>query len=182
MERQPSSAATFSPDSVATTTRTPETGSSGEKTSFSLQTPQSDSTNQPNLPIGIESKSFRMNWNSEGRPCTAGISPGYERDIESRKRKLSFHHSRSIPTVNLELEFSMQSEPAGRDMQHSDANGDMLYDDQFYEGLDFDALEAQATFLLKQKSELPTQKAQVIPQLHPQNRSLDSAPSFDLGI
>lgn len=182
MERQPSSSATFSPDSVATTTtRTPETGSSGEKTSIN-RTPQSDSTNQPNLPIGIESKSFRMNWNSEARPCTTGVSPGYERDIESRKRKSSFHHSRSIPTVNLELEFSMQSEAAGRDMQHIDANGDMHYDDQFYEGLDFDALEAQATFLLKQKSELPVQKPQVIPQLHPQNHSLDSAPSFDLGI
>lgn len=181
MERQPSSSATFSPDSVATTTRTPETGSSGEKTSFSLQTPQNDSTNQPNQPIRIESKSFRMNWNSEARPFTTGISPGYERDIESRKRKSSFHHSRSIPTVNLELEFSMQSEAAGRDM-HSDVNGDMLYDDQFYEGLDFDALEVQATFLLKQKSELPVQKAQVIPQLHPQNHGPDSAPSFDLGI
>ncbi|KAM5574913.1 DEAD-box ATP-dependent RNA helicase FANCM [Rosa sericea] len=178
MERQPSSSATFSPNSVATITRTPETGSSGGKTSLSLQTPQSDSTN---LPILIDSKSLHKNWNSEARPCTTGVSPGYERDIESRKRKSSFHHSRSIPAVNLELEFSLQSEAAGRNMQHSDAHGDMLYDDQFYEGLDLDALEAQATILLKQKSELPVQKPQMC-QLNPENPILDSAPSFDLGI
>lgn len=153
LERQPSSSATYSPDSAAPTMRTTETGSSCGKPSFSLQTPQSDCTNQPNK---MDLKSFQMNCNAEGTPCTTGVSPGYE--IESRKRKLSSHHSRSVPAVNLEREFSRQSEAAGRDLQHNDANGDVLYDDLFFEGLDLDAVEAQATLLLKQKSELPRQK------------------------
>ncbi|PQQ04313.1 Fanconi anemia group M protein isoform X2 [Prunus yedoensis var. nudiflora] len=177
LQRQPSSSTTYSPDSVAPTMWTTETGSSCGKPSFSLQTPQSDCTNQPNR---MDSKSFQMNCNAEGTPCTTGVSPGYE--IESRKRKLGSHHSRSVPAVNLEREFSRQSEAAGRDLQHNDANGDVLYDDLFFEGLDFDAVEAQATLLLKQKSELPRQKQQMVPNIHPQNPSLQHSPTFDLGI
>ncbi|XP_021801166.1 DEAD-box ATP-dependent RNA helicase FANCM isoform X4 [Prunus avium] len=177
LQRQPSSSTTYSPDSVAPTMRTTETGSSCGKPFFSLQTPQSDCTNQPNR---MDSKSFQMNCNAEGTPCTTGVSPGYE--IESRKRKLGSHHSRSVPAVNLEREFSLQSEAAGRDLQHNDANGDVLYDDLFFEGLDLDAVEAQATLLLKQKSELPRQKQQMVPNIHPQNPSLQYSPTFDLGI
>ncbi|KAM2027680.1 hypothetical protein ACFX1T_019937 [Malus domestica] len=170
MERQPVSSAGYSPDSVAATTRTTETGSSCGKTSFSLQTPQSDGTNQSTR---MDSKSLEMNRVRVDIPCTGGASPEYERDVESRKRKLSCHHSR-YPAVNLEREFSLESEAAGRDLQRIDANDDM-FDDQFFEGLDLDAMEAQATLLLKQKTEAPRpQEQHVVPKL--------LEPTFDLGI
>lgn len=170
MERQPVSSAVYSPDSVAATTRTTETGSSCGKTLFSLQTPQSDGTNQSTR---MDSKSLEMNRVRADIPCTSGASPEYERDVESRKRKLSHHHSR-YPAVNLEREFSLESEAAGRDLQRIDANDDML-DDQFFEGLDLDAMEAQATLLLKQKTEAPRpQEQHLVPNL--------LEPTFDLGI
>uniref|UniRef100_A0A2N9HDI2 Helicase ATP-binding domain-containing protein n=1 Tax=Fagus sylvatica TaxID=28930 RepID=A0A2N9HDI2_FAGSY len=92
-----------------------------------------------------------------------------------------------VPPINLEPEFLLQSDTAGRDsFQHHDANGDAnedaFDDDQFYEGLDLDAMEAQATLLFKQKSELSIKKQEIIPQLSAQNPSLLSSPSFDLGL
>lgn len=112
-------------------------------------------------------------------PSTACIYPKYERETESRKRKLSFCLSSSVPVINLEQKFQLQFEDEGRQLQQSEANSDILYDDKFYEDIDLDAIEAQATLLLKHKSE-SLQEQKIIPQ--PQNPGLISSPSFDLGI
>ncbi|KAL5559340.1 hypothetical protein UlMin_035551, partial [Ulmus minor] len=175
MPRLPSAYTNVTPDSVATTTRTRETGSCPGKTFSSLQTPLTDSV----VPsTGKDLKSFQTKENSEAVPCTTGVSSKCEGAIASKKRKLSFCPSNYVPAINLEQEFEAAGEP--KSMQHCDANSDMLCDDEFFEGLDLDAIEAQATLLLKQKSELLTQKQEVIPP-QPQSPSFNS-PSFDLGI
>lgn len=178
MPWQPSSSAAFSPDSLAPTTRTSDAGSISGKTVFSLRTPQTGSTDRS---ISRHSKSLLINHDLEAAPSTAGVYPKHEKEIESRKRKLSFCLSSSVPAINLEQKFQFQLEDEGRHLQRSDANPDpdILYDDQFYEDIDLDAVEAQATLLLKDKSE-SMQEKKITPQ--PQNPSLFNSPSFDLGI
>ncbi|KAE8022325.1 hypothetical protein FH972_008133 [Carpinus fangiana] len=186
MVRQHKCAATSSPNSVASMTKTCETASSSGKTLYSLQTPQTEFANQS---AGRNSESFQMRrLSSQVVPCTTSVSPRGNHEMESRKRKLRFCQSESVPTINLEPEFVLQSETAAaRDsFQHGDTNSDAkedaFYDDQFYEGLDLDAVEAEATLLLKQKSEMSVREQEIIPHLHPQNCTLLSSPSFDLGI
>jgi Fanconi anemia group M protein len=186
MERQRKCADTSSPNSVASMTRTCETASTSGKTLYSLQTPQTEFANQS---AGRNLESFQTRRpSSQVVPCTTSVSQRGNHEMESRKRKLHFCRSESVPTINLEPEFLLQSETAAaRDSFHhgdtnSDTKEDAFYDDQFYEGLDLDAVEAQATLLLKQKSEMSITEQDVIPQLHPQNCSLLSSPSFDLGI
>ncbi|XP_018841125.2 DEAD-box ATP-dependent RNA helicase FANCM isoform X2 [Juglans regia] len=173
MERQHNHFATFSPISVAPMSRIGENGSSSGKTLYSLRMPQTDSGNQL---TGRNSESFQTGRSSSQVPCTTSVTIKGNQEMETRKRKLSLYQSESTPTINLETEFLLQSEAAGREsLQHCDTNEDAskdaFYDDQFYEDLDLDAVEAQATLLLKQKSELP----------HPKN-PIPSSPSFDLGI
>ena len=187
MHRQPNCSATLTPDSLASKARISESGSgiSSGKTLYSLQTPQTESANGLAGRYSDSSQMFRIS--SQVVPCTTNVSSIGKQEIESRKRKLSFHLSESVPKINLEPEFMLQSDATGRDsFQHHNQNGDVnedaFYDDQFYEGLDLDAMEAQATLLFKQKSDLSIKKQEIIPQLHAQNPSLISSPSFDLGI
>lgn len=176
MPRLPSCSSAFSPDSVAPTTRTSDSGSISGKAVCSLQTPQTDSTHQS---INRHSKSIEINHDIEAVPSTACIYPNYERETESRKRKLSFCLSSCAPAINLEQKFQLQFEDEGRRLQECEANPDILYDDKFYEDIDLDAIEEQATLLLRHKS-VSLQEQKVIPQ--PQNAGLLSSPSFDLGI
>lgn len=169
MPRFPSGSDTSTPQSMAPTTRTSETGIGSGKASFSLQTPFTDSANQSTS--SRDSKpSFQTNHNPEALPCTTGVSSIREGgDNAGRKRKLSFCPSSSVPAINLEKEFQRECEMACDD------------DDEFFDDIDFDAIEAQATLLLKQKSESTTQKQEVTIPPQPQSPSLDF-PSFDLGI
>ena len=187
MHRQPNCSATLTPDSLASMARISESGSgiSSGKTLYSLQTPQTESAN--GLAGRYSDSSQMCRISSQVVPCTTNVSSIGKQEIESRKRKLSFHLSESVPKINLEPEFMLQSDATGSDSfqhhnQNGDANEDAFYDDQFYEGLDLDAMEAQATLLFKQKSDLSIKKQEIIPQLHAQNPSLISSPSFDLGI
>ncbi|KAM3729495.1 hypothetical protein ACB098_12G016800 [Castanea mollissima] len=187
MHRQPNWSATLTPDSLASMARISESGSgiSSGKTLYSLQTPQTESAN--GLAGRYSDSSQMCRISSQVVPCTTNVSSIGKQEIESRKRKLSFHLSESVPKINLEPQFMLQSDATGRDsFQHhntnGDANKDAFYDDQFYEGLDLDAMEAQATLLFKQKSDLSIKKQEIIPQLHTHNPSLISSPSFDLGI
>ncbi|KAF2317439.1 hypothetical protein GH714_022286 [Hevea brasiliensis] len=66
--------------------------------------------------------------------------------------------------------------------ENLDANAEVFHDDQFFEDLDLDAVEAQATLLLKHRSKLSVQKQDVAPKSDAQNFDLQSSPSFDLGI
>lgn len=108
--------------------------------------------------------------------------------MENRKRKLSYYQSGPIPATNLERNFSFQSEDTGKNLcqqgqgDNINANGEMTDDDQFYENLDLDAVEEHAALLLKQKSEFPVRKQEVIPQSQSQKLDIHCSPSFDLGI
>ena len=114
--------------------------------------------------------------------------------MQSRKRKLSFFQLESIPTINLDQEFSFQSEVGVKESSKASlqpqvdkitANKNEFDDDdddQFYASLDLDAVEAQATLLLKNKSESSLDKPEIIAQPNLQNGGIQGSPSFDLGI
>lgn len=99
-------------------------------------------------------------------------------EVESRKKILTFYASESVPKLNLEKLFEF--EVTGREsMNDVDLNGNVLNDDdEFYESLDLDAVEAQAKLLLEKKVELPQM---MVPQKQ-KSFDLDTSPSFDLGI
>jgi fanconi anemia group M protein len=61
--------------------------------------------------------------------------------MDCRKRKLSFQQPSSIPVM------SLKAEPAPQPSSHLATGGsdDVYLDDDFFEGLDLDAIEAQAT-------------------------------------
>ncbi|KAL5843492.1 hypothetical protein ACOSQ4_009450 [Xanthoceras sorbifolium] len=187
--RQPDFSSIYSPDSAAPMTRTSESGSSSGKTLYSIQMPQIESEEQSAsknpAPVRINQEGIT----SETMPCaTTDSIRENERSMENRKRKFSFYQSRSIPAINLEQQFSLQSEAAGiESCQQSEAdkietNGDALDDDQFYEYLDFDAVEEHAALLLKQKSEFTMHKQDITPGPKLQNLGVNDSPSFDLGI
>ena len=187
--RFPIGSSTPSPHSAPPNTRTSEMESCSGKASLSSRTPLTDSANQSTTSSkdSKETNPFQMmNHNSEAVPSTTGVSSIGKTDFGGRKRKLSFFcpSSSSVPMINLEKEFELQYGAAGggEPPQHGNENGDMVCDDEFYEGLDFDAVEAQATLLLKQKAELLTQTREVIAHIHPESPSSPTAPSFDLGI
>ncbi|XP_019465460.1 PREDICTED: Fanconi anemia group M protein isoform X1 [Lupinus angustifolius] len=93
-------------------------------------------------------------------------------------RRLTFNHSQHFPNKNLDQEFACQSKK-----ESVDATVDVLCDDQFYNDLDLDELEAQATCLLKRKVDLSVQKQDTtIPVSHSQDLDILMSPSFDLGI
>lgn len=185
MDRESSSCATFTPDCGASTSRMNENGSSSVKTLHSLHTPRTDSANQS---AGRVSESFQMNPERipSAIPCTAS-GPPRENEIkmETRKRKLSFCQSGPIPVINLEQEYSLQSEALEKESFQQgladkvDANGVVFHDDQFFASLDLDAVEAQAALLLKHRS---AQKQDMVPKSNLQNFDLQNYPSFDLGI
>ncbi|XP_057974604.1 DEAD-box ATP-dependent RNA helicase FANCM isoform X2 [Malania oleifera] len=178
----------LSPDCVAPSTRMTKPGFTPD-TVNSFQTTVIGSANQS---AGVNSVSYPLNPEgsfSEAELHTAGIClKENEKKVEGRKRKLSFHQAGSVPVVNLEQEFSFQLEASCNvsclqgQSDKNQVNTDVLDDDQFYDGLDLDEVEAQAAMLLKSKSALSTQEQNMIPESNPQNLDLLGSPSFDLGI
>jgi len=81
--------------------------------------------------------------------------------------------------MNLEQEFALESKKEVGDV---DATTNVLCDDQFYNDLDLDELEAKATLLLKRKLDLSIQKQDKVSQSHLPNLDIFGSPSFDLGI
>jgi fanconi anemia group M protein len=95
--------------------------------------------------------------------------------LDCRKRKLSFLQPAAIPVINLE------PEPTTEASSHfaTGVTDDNYYDDGFFENLDLDAIEAEATALWRQKTTQSTQK----PVETKKASELSFAPpSFDLGF
>lgn len=162
LERLPECPTNCSPNSMASITKSSETESSSGKTTFFLQTPQ----NERIL--------------SEVVPCSTirAIAEAESRIERSRKRKLMFYQVKSLPAVNLEQEFFHM------DVQNHcevEATGDVFNDDEFYEGLDLDAMEAQATMLLQSKSDLSVKKTDTVSGKTMPVLDLSGSPSFNLG-
>ncbi|TKY68079.1 Fanconi anemia group M protein [Spatholobus suberectus] len=165
--------ATFTPDRVTMAASISESGDSSGKTVNHFHTePTKQSVNQT-----LESVSINQ-ITSEAVPSTCSPT-GTGTEIRSRKRRLAFYHSGHFPNMNLEQEFALQSKKEAVD---ADATTDVLCDDQFYNDLDLDELETQATLLLKRKLDLSIQKQDTVPQSHTPNLDFFRSPSFDLGI
>uniref|UniRef100_A0ACD5X537 Uncharacterized protein n=1 Tax=Avena sativa TaxID=4498 RepID=A0ACD5X537_AVESA len=92
---------------------------------------------------------------------------------DSIKRKLSFQQAASIPIINLEPEPAAPSSHVA-----TEVSDDIYWDDAFFENLDLDAIEAQAT------EQLRLQRAQSQKPAETKRASDVSftPPSFDLGI
>ncbi|GMJ11668.1 Fanconi anemia complementation group M [Hibiscus trionum] len=180
MARQPTPA--FSPDCIASTSKDDGSGCPSYKTLYSLQAPQPESINQP------ATKNTEEWISSVPMPCRTYDSAVENESLKSRKRNLSFFQVDSIPAINLEQEF--ESEVGGKELCNAsqqpqvDNVDDFDDDDQFYASLDLDAMEAQATILLKNKSEAALEKQEINGQPNPnmQNGGVEAPPSFDLGI
>ncbi|XP_020679622.1 DEAD-box ATP-dependent RNA helicase FANCM isoform X3 [Dendrobium catenatum] len=126
--------------------------------------------------------------------------------LESRKRKLFFQPSDAIPKENLnsQLRCQMQSAQAESNLNHpaqaernlnhppkvAKFDAFLSFDDDFYQDLDLDEVEAQATKLLRFRSESSFGKSQSA--LHDHSAQIDEvtntginficSPKFDLGI
>ncbi|XP_057504285.1 DEAD-box ATP-dependent RNA helicase FANCM isoform X2 [Actinidia eriantha] len=185
LSQSPMESTDFSPSSVAPKTRIRESRILSGMTNHSLQTPQSGSESAGTL-------KFEKSISNEVMPSTTnGIptSSETENKMRSLKRKLSFYQVGSVPAINLDQEFLLHSEAAGRETSFQDQvpnigpNGVAFDDDDlFYEGLDLDAVEEQAVKLLGYKSELSEHKIVAIPDPSPPLLDVLGSPSFDLGI
>lgn len=177
----------FSPDCVASTSKDLGSGCSSDKTLYSLRAPQPKSINQ------TAAKNIEERISSVSMPCRSYDSEVENQTLQSRKRKLSFFKLEPIPAINLEQEF--QSEVGGKELSdasqlpqvnkvtgNDDDFDDDDDDDQFYASLDLDAMEAQATMLLKNKSEPSLEKQEINAQPNLQNGGHQGSPSFDLGL
>ncbi|KAL2329415.1 hypothetical protein Fmac_022842 [Flemingia macrophylla] len=165
--------ATFTPHCVTMSASISESGDSSGKTMnhFHIE-PTKQSVNRT-------SESVSIDWiTSKAVPSTSSAT-GTGTEIRSRKRRLAFCHYGHFPNMNLEREFALQSK---KETVDADITTDVLCDDQFYNDLDLDELEAQATLLLKRKSDLSIRKQDNIPQSHTPNLDIFRSPSFDLGI
>jgi hypothetical protein len=161
---------TFSPDNVTMTASIGESGDSSGKTASRFQTGQTNhSANQT-------SESVRMDRMTSEVPSTSFPT---ETDIRSRKRRLTYHHSVHFPSKNMEQDFALQSK---KESVNTNATIDGLCDDDPFNDIDFDELEAQATSILKRKLDPPIQKQDTNPQSHEPNLDVIMSPSFDLGI
>ncbi|XP_010543518.1 PREDICTED: ATP-dependent DNA helicase mph1 isoform X2 [Tarenaya hassleriana] len=160
-----------SPVSVGPLTIINENQSSSDRSLSSLRTPRTNS----------EPSDINLNMTSKGDDVSG------EHDTtatETRKRKFGLHNNTgNVPMINLEDKFaSLEHSETVRDNADALENGDDD-DDAFYETLDFDAVEAQATLLLKQRSEAEAEAEATVLRSHLRCNDVEKdKPSFDLGF
>ncbi|KAJ0976925.1 hypothetical protein J5N97_012399 [Dioscorea zingiberensis] len=184
----------LAPPHESVSPRTIESGSSSVKTmSNSLETPdglqcanESSGLNSVTCPLGSK-RAVQMSPLSEASDRLREISD----KIGSRKRKLSFQHAGSSS-------LAADHQPAISHLQHKaegthhdqprDASyhNEPSYDDDFYESVDLDAIEEQATKLLRYKAELSVSQTQMAIDNHLVSTThasvVSTPPTFDLGI
>ncbi|XP_058088420.1 DEAD-box ATP-dependent RNA helicase FANCM isoform X2 [Magnolia sinica] len=177
----------------STSPRIAESGSSSlEKINNSLRTPQTG-LHSASQSTGRTSVSCQLDTDMAPPGESHGLPREDESKMESRKRKLSFQQGGSVLEANFHQECPFQSDGAGKtslkhQSEHNELNNDVFYDDEFYEGLDLDAVEAQATESLMYKSKLLTGKSQreILDPSLKLGEDLGqielNSPSFDLGF
>ncbi|XP_031736810.1 DEAD-box ATP-dependent RNA helicase FANCM isoform X5 [Cucumis sativus] len=155
-------------------TRVTESETSPDKTLNIFQSTVTDDVNQSHT---LHSKHVKMNCSPEVVIATIGVCPRTT-DVESMNRNSTFCTSEPVPVLNLDKQFELVV--AGREsISEVDSNRNVFIDDdEFYEGLDLDAVEAHAKLLLQKKVELP----QIMVTQQQKNIPIDTSPSFDLGI
>jgi len=153
------------------------------------ETPQ-DYSRSVNISAAKASICSRLNLENvtcQAIPSTSGRSQVIVVDMDGRQTEMGSTRAFTLPARNLEEDFSLHSGMLSKEQPLPvEANGNgpccaSLTDDQFFEGLDLDALEEEATKLLSQRtrSSLPSKR---ISEPSPQNAASFSSPSFDLGI
>jgi len=166
--------------------RTAETEScSSEKVCDNLQTPQ-NGLQSGEQSCGRQSVSHQVDLDRTALVCE-NSAKGSSAKLECRKRKLSFQYSTSFTAAKFPGEHVTELEPSGKLLQQKHPGNTgigtnlLCDDDDFYQSLDLDAVEEQATKLLRHKSGLadPNNSVQIKEDL-----DLDflCSPSFDLGI
>ncbi|RRT45679.1 hypothetical protein B296_00054944 [Ensete ventricosum] len=130
---------------------------SSVKVHSSLRTPQ-NGLQSSNHSSGRHSISCQADSEQAYLTTMCGQESSVQREssskLESRKRKLSFHNACSVPARNFQLESTVHSEPSGKEFSHyqpesTGIDNDVICDDEFYQSIDLDAVEAQATELLR---------------------------------
>lgn len=173
----------YTPDSEVQTSRVDESKSSSGTADHDA--PQTDPKS-----ITRNSSSFQQNIkriSPEVMPCSITFSlRENDGNLESRKRKLSYCQTTSLPVVNLQNEFSRHSTAAGENLHLSEeaaenAVCDPFDDDLFYQSIDFDAVEAEATRMLRNKPQSLVKNTVTSITVTQIPDGID-APSFDLGI
>ncbi|RWR86870.1 ATP-dependent DNA helicase mph1 isoform X1 [Cinnamomum micranthum f. kanehirae] len=140
---------------------TDECGSYSKMAQNSLQTPQSifcsenQSTIRNSKSCQLDRKRALLSPVAE----THDHSTEDESKMDSRKRKLSFLEIASVSVTSSRQEYLFISKDTGNasnvcQPECNKLNSDMFDDDQFYQSIDLDAVEAQATESLKYKTSL----------------------------
>ncbi|CAM0874689.1 unnamed protein product [Alopecurus aequalis] len=151
--------------------------SSSGNSHYPIETPQGifqkHGTTGPS-PLGLQQSSLERATSIEEHVQASVVNCESTSKPDSIKRKLSFQQAASIPIINLEPEPAPLSSHLA-----TEVGNDIYWDDAFFEGLDLDAIEAQAT------EQLRLQKAQASQKPAETKRASDvsfTPPSFDLGI
>uniref|UniRef100_A0A803M4Z6 Fanconi anemia group M protein n=1 Tax=Chenopodium quinoa TaxID=63459 RepID=A0A803M4Z6_CHEQI len=173
------------PESLPSATTMTEVGESFGKT-CTLQTPQG-CLKSPNISTKYSVGSCLNLIACEDIKNSSSNTLVNVANTESLKRKMISNRAFTLPAKNLEKEFCSDSALPSREAPLSyqcngfDAGCASFLDDQFYEGLDLDELEAQAAKLLSQRTGSSVQRRKISEPL-PQDSALVNPPSFDLGI
>lgn len=190
MEIQRNCSNDFSPDTPLCEIRTDESARS-RKICHSIQTYQTGLQSANQSAVG-SSTSIRMDPDIVSHVVLPGETSATPREkggnMESRKGKASFYQVGFGPASTIQPKRLFQTEDIGNSslkcQYHNELNRDLFSDDQFYEGLDLDALEAEATELLRHNCVSPMRKrtwASPNPSADA-NTEMTNSPSFDLGI
>lgn len=151
------------PDNSASRSGSASASCSSENLHNSMETPQG--IHQPHHTIGPsplgDQQSFVARASSikeQGETSLAHCESSTT--LDCRKRKLSFQQAASIPVINLEPELAPAPAPQPSSHITTGVNNNFVWDDDdFFESLDLDAIEAQATELWRLKKEQSTQRS-----------------------
>ncbi|CAN6472368.1 unnamed protein product [Victoria cruziana] len=140
---------------------------------------------QPNcrnrIPCEVEER--RTSVNSLASGVRIGMRKETDGKIFVRKRKLDYQSVPSLYAADICIEGNGSDTSFCQDKSNEPEN-DTVFDDQFYEGLDLDEIEAKATEMLQNKSESTLRFTKLKPSLNrKEGHDLEVLCSpFDLGV
>ncbi|VFQ71599.1 unnamed protein product [Cuscuta campestris] len=176
MELLPKACSYLSPDSLATrSVKAVTTSSSG---TMDHRTPQTG--------LGSTTRKSEVVPYATTSACPLGENRS---KTGSQKRKFSSCETSPLPARNLESDFLQQNGAGGSHsplpvQEHNKIeNGNLLDDDdEFFKGIDLDAIEEEAAKMLQHKPQSVSVHNQPISIPVPQNVGISDSPSFDLGF
>ncbi|VFQ90429.1 unnamed protein product [Cuscuta campestris] len=175
MELLPKACSYLSPDSLATrSVKAVTTSSSG---TMDHRTPQT----------GLESTTRKSEVVPYGTTSACPLGENGSK-TGSQKRKFSSCETSPLPARDLASDFLQQNGAGGSHsplpvQEHNKIeNGNLLDDDEFFQGIDLDVIEEEAARMLRHKPQSVSVHNQPISIPVPQNVGISDSPSFDLGF